>query len=547
MVSFATFFSLLVGFSTYASASQYGGNSKELCKVVDAGLPGRVSYPGTTGYNASQTVYYTSYERDLKPGCVFRPQSASEVSSFIKLVRSRDGDFAVRSGGHMLWEGAANTDGGITVDMRSLNSFSMSQDTKSIRIGGGTIFSELYPKLTPYNVTVSGARLPGIAAGGYLSGGKYKPSTRDPTQRLTVIVGGVGFFARSHGWSCDHVSGFEVVLSSGKIVEATAATNSDLWLALRGGSNNFGIITRFDIETIPMGTMWGGQVAFKYTQEALDAQAKAFSEYISPQNTDLKGGSLCTLLANLPRTRCIANCRYTLAMMAMIHVFQNPNKTYSLANALFHTGGIANPPVFAKFLATPGQVANQVASGSLADIVGAFGKTLPKSIDRYASSPQYPSTNATNSTSSFQLVFSFKHSDASIYTELWKIWKAGVAPIDDTTGLGIQFLIQPHPISNGTNSLGLDADATNIVMATVTAGYPNAADDAKVQPAISSLVGQMEKMLQGKGVYLPFKYLNYADVSQDAIGSYGKKVSEFRVRTRCEEVGTDCGYRSRRR
>ena len=32
----------------------------------------------------------------------------------------------------------------------------------------------------------------------------------------------------------------------------------DLYFALRGGGNNFGVVTRFDLETFPQGQMWGG-------------------------------------------------------------------------------------------------------------------------------------------------------------------------------------------------------------------------------------------------------------------------------------------------
>lgn len=50
----------------------------------------------------------------------------------------------------------------------------------------------------------------------------------------------------------------EVVLPSGEIVNANATSNSDLWRALKGGSNNFGVVTRIDLKTFPQGKFWGG-------------------------------------------------------------------------------------------------------------------------------------------------------------------------------------------------------------------------------------------------------------------------------------------------
>jgi FAD/FMN-containing dehydrogenase len=48
----------------------------------------------------------------------------------------------------------------------------------------------------------------------------------------------------------------QVVLPSGNIVDATQKSNSDLWLALRGGSNNFGIVTAFESTAFEQGKFW---------------------------------------------------------------------------------------------------------------------------------------------------------------------------------------------------------------------------------------------------------------------------------------------------
>ena len=153
----------------------------DICKVVDSRLPGRISYPGNAGYANSQSAYYSGQERALSPGCIFRPNDTSDVSQFVKLVvaggkKGSAGQstphFAIRSGGHTLFTGAANIDGGVTVDMRGMKSVVLSEDKKMASLGGGGIFSDIYPQVVPYNLTVMGGRVPGIAAGGFLTGGK---------------------------------------------------------------------------------------------------------------------------------------------------------------------------------------------------------------------------------------------------------------------------------------------------------------------------------------------------------------------------------------
>lgn len=55
---------------------------------------------------------------------------------------------------------------------------------------------------------------------------------------------------------------YEVVLADGRIFNANANENSDLWLALRGGSNNFGVVTRFDMKTFKQGQLWGDTIYY---------------------------------------------------------------------------------------------------------------------------------------------------------------------------------------------------------------------------------------------------------------------------------------------
>lgn len=58
----------------------------------------------------------------------------------------------------------------------------------------------------------------------------------------------------------------EVVLSDGSVMNANAESNSDLWKALKGGSGNSSIVTRFDLTTFPGREIWGGMRASAKTE-----------------------------------------------------------------------------------------------------------------------------------------------------------------------------------------------------------------------------------------------------------------------------------------
>ena len=47
-------------------------------------------------------------------------------------------------------------------------------------------------------------------------------------------------------------------MSDGRLLEVTHKSHPDLYWALRGGGNNFGIVTEFTLETFELGKMWGG-------------------------------------------------------------------------------------------------------------------------------------------------------------------------------------------------------------------------------------------------------------------------------------------------
>ncbi len=153
-----------------------------ICSTLAAELSGRVYMPNSVGYNNSQSDYYSAQERELAPSCVVRPSDTADVSRFMRLINHGNDScsaqkFAVRSGGHTLFSGAANIQGGVTLDMRSINQVVISDDRQVVRTGGGSVFSDVYPQLVPHNLTVMGGRMPGIAAGGFVTGGEcaYAP------------------------------------------------------------------------------------------------------------------------------------------------------------------------------------------------------------------------------------------------------------------------------------------------------------------------------------------------------------------------------------
>ena len=94
----------------------------------------------------------------------------------------------------------------------------------------------------------------------------------------------MSYFAPRYGFVADNVVSFRVVLASGFIVSANATSNMDLWWALKGGSNNFGIVVNFDLKTFPQGQLWGGLVVNPIS--SLPQQLSAFTNLNKAQGYD---------------------------------------------------------------------------------------------------------------------------------------------------------------------------------------------------------------------------------------------------------------------
>ncbi|KAG6909194.1 hypothetical protein DXG01_001708 [Tephrocybe rancida] len=98
-----------------------------------------------------------------------------------------------------------------------------------------------------------------------------------------LLGGGISFLSPQVGYSTDTMREVDVVLVTGKIVTATPTnTYSDLFKALKGGANRFGIVTRYVVDAIQTGTKedktwYGGQLV--YANSSVDAVLTALAHY----------------------------------------------------------------------------------------------------------------------------------------------------------------------------------------------------------------------------------------------------------------------------
>jgi FAD/FMN-containing dehydrogenase len=78
-----------------------------------------------------------------------------------------------------------------------------------------------------------------------------------------TLGGGFGYLTRKYGWTSDNVRSMEIVTAEGRIVQASATENPDLFWGLCGGGGNFGVVTGFEFDLYPVGPqVLGGVIAW---------------------------------------------------------------------------------------------------------------------------------------------------------------------------------------------------------------------------------------------------------------------------------------------
>ncbi|KAL8777895.1 MAG: hypothetical protein Q9213_007662 [Squamulea squamosa] len=467
--------------AAFLSGKDYQSSGLQALACLSLGLILGENLVDTLPVNQTETEANWSQSCWRSPICAVLPASAQDVSRTLKTIKFFKSRFAIRSGGHSPNPGFSNINNpGILIDLQRLNQIEISADKKVASLGPGGRWDDVLAALDPHDVSVIGGRIPQVGVAGVILG-----------EQLTVSIrGGLFHFSGEYGLAGDNVKNFEIVLSDGTVTNANADRNVDLFWALKGGGANFGIVTRFDLYTIPVKNIWF-QVAI-YAPDQVPAILDALARWQDRGASDVK--STVALIIGLEATTV----------------------------GLIYSAPADKPEAFDPFYSIPpATVAVPAANGTVLGLTNILGTTFS----------QVPQRHDYRGASS--------KVDVQLYKDVHSFWRERAVAVHEATGANMTFTLQPIPvnlvdqgIAKGGNPLGLPR--INHQWWTTLVDWTNAEDDDKVRAVPIATSEKWKELGEQRGSYIPFLFMNDASRDQSPLSLYGaenlarlKKISKL--------------------
>ncbi|KAK4631820.1 FAD-dependent monooxygenase sdcF [Fulvia fulva] len=446
--------------------------SSHCCSALEtAGLAERLIYPGYEAYDIQVNKYFSTSAR-LTPSCFPRPEAATEVSiavtALVEANKTQPCQFAVRSGGHMHYAGAAGIESGVTIDLGKMNDVVVNfVQNGTISVGPGAVWGDVYDTLDKMAFMVVGGRSYSVGVAGLILGG------------------GNSYFAAREGLACDNVAEFEVVLADGSIVTANKHENVDLHQAFKGGGPNFGIVTRVHLVAYPGGDVFGGLML--YPESTAQQQFEALLNYGDKIEQDPFDSAI------------------------VIEMYLSTMKVPLFMNAYEYTAPVQHPAVFEEFFAIP---------GNISDTTGIRNMTsLARGLEQQKTHRVQFST------------LTFKN-DIRVLQKAHELFKQVVAILEEkaTGDYSLMTLYQPIPRIfgqigkvKGGNVSALDRFDETLLMYEPYIAWQDSSQDELFEGQARWLRDQLSAYAKDIDADNELLYLDYADISQNPLASYGRE------------------------
>ena len=174
--------------------------------------------------------------------------SSHEVALVVTFATTHYIPFVVQGGGYST-SGASSTHGGIVINLSSMRKILVDPASETVAIQGGATWEEVDQAAFKEGLAVVGCTNSSTGVGG------------------TTLGGGFGWLTGRHGLVIDNLVSVKMVLANGSIIAASADEHQDLFWAVRGAGQGFGVVTEFVLRAHRQrSSVFGGLVYFSTEQ-----------------------------------------------------------------------------------------------------------------------------------------------------------------------------------------------------------------------------------------------------------------------------------------
>ncbi|KAH9037371.1 FAD-binding domain-containing protein [Lactarius deliciosus] len=237
------------------SVTGYEGTCKKIERAISSAS--QVFYPGSPGFEADISHWANSSSQ--VSACSVEPGTPQDIGLILRELAKTRTPFAVKSAGHAVNRGFSSTLG-VQISLTRFDDIVIDEDSETVEIGAGLTWTDVYASIVPKGINVVGGRINGVGVPGLTLGGGYSWKTNQ------------------FGLTLDTVTKFELVLPSGEVTTVTEK-DEDLWFGLRGGLNNYGVVTKFTLKSHKQPDIWAALINFVGDQ--VDGAQQAFSKFVS--------------------------------------------------------------------------------------------------------------------------------------------------------------------------------------------------------------------------------------------------------------------------
>jgi FAD/FMN-containing dehydrogenase len=235
---------------------------------------GRLVRPDDAEYDEARAIYNGSIDR--RPALIVRPTGPADVVDALAYARDAGLQVSVRCGGHGI-AGTSVTDGGVLIDLSSLQGIHLDPRRGTAVAEGGTLWGQYDREAELVGMATPGGRVTTTGVGGFALGGGY------------------GWLSPVHGLTCDNLVGADVVTADGRLLHVSETENADLLWGLRGAGANFGVVTSYELRLHPIPPLLlGGQLIVP--NDEIGDVARAYRTYVEQAPEQLVT-ALATILA----------------------------------------------------------------------------------------------------------------------------------------------------------------------------------------------------------------------------------------------------------